>query len=52
MDHYTWWGGQTKGTTKKENRVRTTTIDACGQALLSNLSRLPKSAPPRHLHIH
>ena len=52
MDHYTWWGGQTKGTTKKKNRVRTTTIDACGQALLSNLSRLPKSAPPRHLHIH
>ena len=30
-DHHTWWGGQTEGTTKKENRVLT--IDACGQAL-------------------
>ena len=27
-DHHTWWGGQMKGTTKKENRVLT--IDACG----------------------
>ena len=29
MDHHTWWGGQTEGTTKKENRVLT----SCGQAL-------------------
>ena len=37
MDHHTWWGGQTEGTTKKENRVLT--IDACGQALRQNLGR-------------
>ena len=29
---HTWWGGQTKGTKKKQNRVLT--IDASGQALI------------------
>ena len=41
-EHHTWWGGQTKGTTKKQNRV--ITINACGQALRLFLSFFVKQA--------